>query len=225
MIRATMTAMAVVLGLAASSSASAQSLDYFPKAYTGKSQGDVLMRVRALYFAPDESADIDTIGGNIEASDEFLHEIDFTYFFTDNIAAELILASPRHDIKAKQTSLGEVDLGEVSLLPPVLTAQYHFMPDKRFSPYVGAGINYTWYYNDSPAGGTVTSIDYDGSFGWALQAGFDFEIAPLWFLNLDVKKIWTGPDVRLNGGAINADVDLDPWAISFGIGYKLGKLF
>lgn len=86
------------------------------------------------------------------------------------------------------------------------------------SPYVGAGLNLTLFYGDDlPNAGAVTDIDYSSSVGPALQAGVDLQINNDWMLNFDVKKIWLNTDVKLNGGAIEADVDLDPWV--FGIGF------
>ena len=116
--------------------------------------------------------------------------------------------------------LGDVDLGEVSHLPPTLTLQYHPLPKERFSPYLGAGINYTIFYNEDAPGGAVTSIHYQDTFGYALQAGIDVAVAENWSVNFDVKKLFISTEVAINGGAINADVDIDPWIVGLGVGYK-----
>ena len=185
--------------------------------FQGKSAGDIMVRARVIGVIPDESAST-TIGGDVNVSDDWVPEVDFTYFVTDNIALELIAGTTKHDVSHKPTG---IDLGEVSLLPPTLTLQYHFMPKERFSPYVGAGLNYTFFYDESPAAGSpVTSIDYENSVGYALQAGIDYAVADQWYLNVDVKKIFLSTDVSMNGGAINADVDLDPWLIGVGVGYR-----
>lgn len=185
--------------------------------FAGKSAGDIMVRARALWVAPDESAST-TIGGDVSVSNDFVPELDVSYFITDNIALELIAATTTHDVAHKPTG---IDLGEVSLLPPTLTLQYHFMPKERFSPYVGAGLNYTFFYDEEPAAGSaVTSIDYENSVGYALQAGVDYAVADNWYVNLDVKKIFLSTDVSMNGGAITANVDLDPWLVGFGVGYR-----
>lgn len=185
--------------------------------FQGKSAGDVMVRARALWVAPDESAST-TIGGDVDVSNDFVPEIDFTYFVTDNIALELIAATTQHDVSHTPTG---INLGEVSLLPPTLTLQYHFMPKERFSPYIGAGLNYTFFYDEDPAAGSaVTSIDYENSIGYALQAGVDYAVADNWYVNFDVKKIFLSTDVSMNGGAITADVDLDPWLVGAGVGYR-----
>ncbi len=191
-----------------------------PFAASAKEAGDLLVRARAIYVAPDESADI-SIGGKPAIDNSVMPELDFSYFFTDNIAVELILAVTPHDVAAKGTALGDVDLGDVSLLPPTLTLQYHFMPKEKMSPYVGVGVNYTKFFDaDVPSGGIVTDIDYDSSFGLALQAGIDYAINDRWLINVDVKKIWINTDVSINAGAVTADVDIDPWIFGFGVGYR-----
>ncbi|TNE37948.1 MAG: OmpW family protein [Alphaproteobacteria bacterium] len=187
----------------------------------GKSAGDLMVRGRIIAVQGDESSTIGVIGGHAEVSTEIVPELDFSYFLTDNLAVELILATTKHDVDAKATDLGNVDLGSVWVLPPTLTLQYHFDPKGDISPYVGAGVNYTMFYNEDLPAAVVTDIDYDDSFGWALQAGVDFKTNDTWYFNVDVKKLFLNTDVSINGGAITADVDLDPWV--FGIGF--GRLF
>lgn len=189
-------------------------------AVQAKEAGDWIIRARAIMVEPDESADI-SIGGKPAISTTVMPELDFTYFFTDNLAVELILAVTPHDVKAKGTVLGNVDLGDVTLLPPTLTLQYHFLPQEAMSPYVGVGVNYTRFFDkDVPAGGVVTDIDYDSSFGLALQAGIDYFLNDRWLINVDVKKVWINTDVSINAGAVTADVDIDPWIFGLGVGYR-----
>ncbi|RMF11187.1 MAG: OmpW family protein [Alphaproteobacteria bacterium] len=185
-----------------------------------KEAGDLLVRARAIVVEPDESADITVIGGDASIDTSVMPELDFTYFFTDNIAAELILAVTPHDVTAVDTTLGDVPVGDTTLLPPTLTLQYHFMPRQQMSPYVGVGVNYTHFFDVDAAGGTVTDLDLDDSFGLVLQAGIDFALGDRWVVNADVKKVWINTDASLNGGAIEADVDIDPWIFGLGVGYR-----
>ena len=174
-----------------------------------------LVRVRALDVIPDEDSDVDA-----EIDDAITAELDFSYFFTDNIAAELILAVTNHDVEA----LDGVDLGDVWLLPPTLTLQYHFMPEAQFRPYVGAGVNYTVFF-DEDEGDVADDIEYDDGFGFAVQAGFDYGIDDNWAINVDVKKLWLCTDVEVDattalGAVLEDEVDIDPWIIGVGLAYK-----
>ncbi|MGJ3232483.1 MAG: OmpW/AlkL family protein [Oceanicaulis sp.] len=186
--------------------------------------GDFLFRLRAINVTPDESATITPIGGDVDIDFSVVPEFDITYFLTDHVAAELILGVTPHDVTAVDTALGDVDLGDVTLLPPTLTLQYHFNPSGQLRPYVGAGINYTLFFNeDLPGGSPLASIDYDPSFGGALQAGIDYAINERWFLNFDVKKVWINTDVSIDAGAlglVEADVDINPVIVGVGVGWR-----
>ncbi|WP_299121215.1 OmpW family outer membrane protein [uncultured Tenacibaculum sp.] len=176
-------------------------------------------RFRWVSVMPNESARIGTIGGDVEISNSFIPELDFTYFFTENIAAELILGTAKHNVNAVGTALGNVDLGHVWLLPPTLTVQYHFNLN-NFRPYVGAGGNYTIFYSANP--GAVVDVSYKNSFSYAFQAGFDYDLDDTWFLNVDAKYIGLSTDVTVNAGAatVPAAVDINPLLIGFGVGMR-----
>ena len=201
--------------LMATTSANAANRTVAGKSWDAKER--FLIRARAIDVIPDESSTT-SIGGEITVSDQVVPEVDFSYFFTDYIAAELIAAVTPHDMDAVGTSLGEVDLGEVWLLPPTLTLQYHFNPYGDIRPYAGAGLSYIHYFNVDNA--SFNSIDYDDGFGYALQAGVDVGINQNWALNFDVKKIYHQVDASVNNGAVTADVDLDPWIVGVGIAYR-----
>lgn len=172
------------------------------------------VRLRAIDVMPDESSTTSN-GGKISADADVMPELDISYFFTKNIAAELILATTKHDMAEKNPN---IDLGDVWVLPPTLTLQYHFVNDTPWKPYVGAGINYTFFYNEDS--GAANDIKYDNGFGYALQAGLDYKLDEHWMLNADVKKIFLNTDVSVNGGGVTADVDLDPWVFGVGVGYR-----
>lgn len=177
-----------------------------------------LVRVRAIGVLPDAGGNT-SIGGTPDADNRIVPEVDFTYFFTKHIAAELILATSPHNIKAKGTTSGDLDLGDVWLLPPTLTLQYYFTPDKKFSPYIGAGLNYTFTYHERK-GNDTTKLETDNSFGPALQVGADYWLSDHWGLNLDIKKIWMEVDATISNGAVTGNVELDPWIVGAGVSYR-----
>ncbi len=183
--------------------------------------GDFVVRGRALVVKPQEDATITggVTGNSIDIDTSVVPELDFSYFFTKNIAAELIAAVTPHDVKANGTSAGNLDLGSAWLLPPTVLVQYHFDEMNKFKPYVGAGVNYTMFFNED-AGASITNIKYGNSFGPALQVGVDYMLDDHWMLNADVKKVWINSDVSINSGSVNADVDINPWLIGVGFGYK-----
>lgn len=172
------------------------------------------VRLRAIDVLPDEESSVN-IGGEVKADYAIVPEVDLTYYFTKNIAAELIAATSPHDLKHSAAG----DLGSAWVLPPTLTLQYHFMPDSAFKPYVGAGINYTMFYAEDADNGFY-DLDVGNGFGWALQAGFDYWLNDHWGVNVDVKRIFVDVDATLNHGAVQANVDVDPWVIGAGVSYR-----
>ncbi len=208
-------------------------------------EGSWMVRARALGVLPNESADLSAGGtalvGDVEINDSIVPELDITYFLNDNFAFELILGTTPHDVETKGLvapapvgELGTVDLGKVWLLPPTLTAQYHFTEMGPFKPYIGAGLNYTIFYS-ADEGPVADKVSYEDSFGYALQAGFDYDldgVAGGWALNMDVKRLWLNTDVKVNvttalGAAlgadpviVDADVDINPWIVGIGAGYR-----
>ena len=186
----------------------------------GFAAGDVLVRLRGLAVLPDERSSVSVIGGKVQASNNVVPEADFTYFATDKISFELIAAVTKHSNTAVGTSLGNVDLGSVWLLPPTLTAQYHFNLSPKLDCYAGAGINYTHMFSRGLPAATVTAIHYSDTVGPALQLGADYNLGNNWFANFDVKKIWMKTNVNINNGAILAHVHIDPWVVGAGAGYR-----
>ena len=179
------------------------------------------IRVRALAVLPEDGGKVDQIpGSDLSYSDAYVPELDITYYFTDNFAAELILGVTPHDINGAGSisSLGKI--GDVWLLPPTLTLQYHFTNFGAFKPYVGAGINYTIFFNEK--NGSADQLNVKDTFGWALQAGFDYMIDEHWGFNFDVKKLFLSPDysVTVAGTQYTGKADLDPWIVGVGVTYR-----
>lgn len=177
-----------------------------------------MFRLRGIDVLPDSTGTA-TITGEPKAYNSVVPEFDITYFLSEHWATELILAVSKHDLKMTDTGGGDLDLGSVYLLPPTLTLQYHFTPDKKFSPYVGAGFNYTLPFAEDN-GASTTSLEADAGFGYVLQAGTDYWFNDHWGWNMDIKKVWVDVDASINSGAIAANVVLDPWIIGTGISYR-----
>lgn len=179
------------------------------------------MRLRGTYVVPDASADITTIGGSVDISKTVIPELDFTYFFANRFSANLILGTTKNKVTATNTSLGNVELGHVWLLPPTLTFLYHQPLGGDVLPYIGAGVNYTVFYSKSFSD-PVTYISYKNRFGFAMQLGSDFDISKKWFINVDIKKILlkTKNTVQAAGATVYSDTKINPWLFSAGVGIK-----
>jgi len=190
-------------------------------ALRGKRSGDFVLGFGAVGVLPTNGGSVGLIGGSPHAGNAASPLLDGTYFFTPNLAINLIAATTRHQVEVRNSSLGTVNLGSVWALPPTLTMQYHFLPQSRISPYVGVGLNTTFYYGygGSRSAG-INRVRLDTSFGVAPNIGVDYEIAPNWLVNLDAKWILMQPDVSVNSGFIRAEAHINPVVISGALRYR-----
>ena len=170
-----------------------------------------LVRVRGVNL---DAANKDSTGLGLSMNDKTIPEVDISYFFTPDIAAELVLTVPQKQALSSSVLGGQI--GTFKHLPPTLTLQYHFAPGANVRPYVGAGVNYTRFSSvNLPAG-----VDIDrNSFGLALQAGVDIPLSRNLSLNFDIKKVQIRTDVLAAGAKIGA-FKADPLLIGVGLGWR-----
>jgi outer membrane protein len=195
-----------------------------------------MIRLRALGVLPDSGGSSVNVQGlpalsspnsGLSISNTVVPELDISYFFTKNIAAELILGVTRHSISGTG-SLAGLNIGKSTLLPPTLTLQYHFTDFGAFKPYIGAGVNYTVFFNNSAAnvaqnGLSVTSLNLSNRFGAAVQFGFDYMVDRHWGLNFDVKKLYLEPNYTAtvnNAIPVSGRANIDPWLVGGGVTYR-----
>lgn len=206
------------------------------------------IRLRGIAIVPDDSSTNVTLnqttalGAGVSVDEAFVPEFDITYMITPHWGIEAIAGIANHDVNVDGNDatllvgLGATDgfkLFDTWVLPPTVTLQYHFLPESNIRPYIGVGVNYTATLFDdatdaleAAVGGPV-KVSTDNSWGYAFQAGVDYDINDSWFLNADVKyiDIETTAKIGINGGALagnalNVDVDIDPWVFGVGIGYR-----
>lgn len=176
-----------------------------------------MVRARAVHL---EMANNDGTGLNLNVDNKTIPEIDVSYFFNKNVAAELILTVPQ-----KQTVYsGSTDIGTFKHLPPTLTLQYHFTELNGYKPYVGAGVNFTKISSVDLSRGAaalgVNSVTLDNhSYGFAYQVGVDVPLDKNWSFNIDVKKIALKTDVYANGVS-QGTLKLNPLLLGVGVGYR-----
>jgi len=198
-----------------------------PQMAAAQDSGNWIVRGRAVHLdsANTNSADLESTltavaGAPATASinNKWLPEVDISYFFTPNFAAELILTYPQKQTLSV-TGLGAI--GTFKHLPPTLTAQYHFTDLPGFRPYVGLGLNYTnissvhWNAN-------ATALDLNlkrNSYGLAAQLGVDVPVGGGWLVNVDVKKVQIKTDVSSAGTKIGT-FKVDPVLFSLGVGMR-----
>lgn len=169
-----------------------------------------MIRVRAVNLT---SANTDSTGLGLSVNNKVIPEVDISYFFNKNVAAELILTVPQeHDLASNGTKIGTVEH-----LPPTLLLQYHFDSNAGFKPYVGAGINYTRFTRTDILGGVAT-LDKD-SWGGAVQVGVDVPLGGGMYFNVDLKKVFIKSNVNVGGNSVGT-FQVDPVLFGVGLGWR-----
>lgn len=188
-------------------------------------QGDWLVRAGVAHAAPnDSSGELSGVADAKVAVDSATSlGLTLTYMATDNIGVELLGAWPfKHDIEGAGSLSGVGKIAEARQLPPTLVLQYQFTPQASIRPYVGAGVNYTYFFDEDansklPAG---TKLELSDSWGLAAQAGVDFDVSDAWFLNASVWYMDIDTTAKLNNGLGKVDVEIDPWVVMVGVGTR-----
>ena len=190
------------------------------------SEGDFILRVGAASVVPNDSSD-KILGSQyeLEVNSDTQLGLTFGYMFTDNISLEVLAATPfSHDIS---TDLVGKDIGSTKHLPPTVMVQYYFGDSQsKFRPYVGAGLNYTIFFdegfNSTGKGAGLSDLKLDDSFGLAANVGMDYMINDKWFLNASAwyANIETEATYKAGGAKQKTDVEINPWVFMISGGYK-----
>jgi outer membrane protein len=181
-----------------------------------------MVRVRAVSVNWQNGQSGNASTDNIKAQNQWLPEFDVSYFFTKNIATELVLSYPQKVNIVSGAAPGKT--GSITALPPSLLLQYHFTDLGAFKPYIGAGVNYTIFGDRSnfpPLSNGLTVSNT--SFGAVGQIGADYMLDKNWGLNVDVKYATISTVTNSNGAAGNlgtGKLTLNPWMPAVGVTYK-----
>jgi outer membrane protein len=206
--------------------------------------GDILLRAGAITVNPKaDSSDVKVdqgplagtnLGGKATMSSDTQLGLNFAYMLNSHWGIELLAATPfEHDVKLKGTVLGAANgkLGSLKHLPPTLSVVYYPLDGKSaFQPYVGAGINYTWIYDEhvgsEASANGFSNFKADNSWGMAFQVGADYMITDNIMLNAQVRYIDIDTTATVENNAVaqgtraKVDVDVDPFIYMVGLGYK-----
>lgn len=207
--------------------------------------GDIVVRGGLTMVDPNSDKAgvyVEALGGNtplsISVDDNTQLGLNFVYFYDSNWAVEVLAATPfTHDVTINDpqgvsegifgTNVDGATLGEVTHLPPTVSALYYFDTASNFKPYLGLGVNYTIFFDekfkDAPKSLGFNNLELDGSFGLSAQLGADYQLNDKWHVNASVRYIDINTEANfMIGDTIkgSADVDVDPMVYSVMLGYK-----
>jgi outer membrane protein len=203
--------------------------------------GDFVVRGGATMVSPDSGKStvyVEALGGDtpltVSVDENTQLGLNFVYFYDNNWAFE---ATPfTHDITIHDpqgisgglfgANVDGATLAEVTQLPPTLSALYYFDSASSLKPYAGIGINYTIFFDEdfksTPESLGFNDLELDGSFGFSIQVGADYQLNNKWHVNASARYIDIGTDANFKIGDIkgSASVDVDPMVYSVMLGYK-----
>ena len=206
--------------------------------------GDIVVRGGATMVSPDSGKSgvyVEALGGDtplsISVDDNTQLGLNFVYFYDNNWAVEVLAATPfTHDVTIHDpqgisgglfgADVDGATLAEVTQLPPTVSALYYFDSASAFKPYVGVGVNYTIFFDEdfksTPKSLGFNDLELDGSFGFSVQLGADYQLNNKWHVNASARYIDIGTDANFKIGDIkgSASVDVDPMVYSIMLGYK-----
>lgn len=190
-------------------------------------QGDFVVRAGLASVVPNDDSgavlDDSSLGLEVDSNTQFAFTLG--YMITDHLSVEILGASPfSHDINLTVNGVDQGQLGDTKHLPPTFMLQYYFgAPESTWRPYVGAGINYTVFFDESlVSGAPVSDLNLDDSWGLAANLGVDYMLNDDWFVNGSVwyADIDTDASYKAGGQTYTTKVEIDPWVFMISGGYK-----
>jgi len=193
-----------------------------------KESGDWLVRVGASSYHPkgkNGGFDNPSLPGTemeLDVEHGVGFEMSVTRMFTDHWALEFMATAPtEHDLKYEhgKTLEGLGWVGSVDRTTLMLNAQYHFNPAGRFQPYLGAGVQYSFFSGEKAFGPLEGStLRLNDSIGPGIQVGLDAFLSERVFLNVDFRYLGMDSKLKVDGIKIT-DVELTPFAWALHVGY------
>ena len=212
--------------------------DYYANYY--EDEGDLLFKIRGFYLNtlskpknfPASVATKEKPGTLVQVG--YGVDTATTYFFTDNIAAELSLGIGIMRVKSSSLSKAALSLGDgtgvagknnqIIIVPAAGTIQYHVAPFGAIRPYIGGGIHGTYMYTRSKA------IKVSTGYGPVAQIGVDFISKDDTLFTFDIRKYFLKSNVTFKKGFlgpnnaavtdVRSKVDWSPLVISAGFGFR-----
>lgn len=155
--------------------------------------------------------------------------------FSPNIGAELVLGVPPRITGSATGPLAGVlqqagisaDVLSARNVAPTLLLNYHFFEESsKWRPYVGAGINYT-YFSSIESSIPGAQIEMSDSWGWAVQGGISYAASKQWGLFASIARVDVKSDVKAVASlpgipvplTVTTSVDFKPITYAAGLWY------
>ncbi len=183
----------------------------------GSNTGNVEVKVLGTVVAPE--SDLKHGGDNqIHVGDSYIPSLSLSYFLTDHWALEAICCFSKNTISNRRLlGVSHQKIATTWIFPPTVSLQYH-QQIGRFRPYAGVGLSYLAFFDEKSY--AVPGIDLKNAWGVTVGGGMDVALGKGWQLSFDVKKVLALNSDLYAGKTYVDTVELDPWLISAGVGYR-----
>lgn len=148
-------------------------------------------------------------------------------FWTNRISTEFAASVTEPDLDMRFSEPGAPAIaGSLEMMPITVVLQYHFNPEGRFDPYVGAGAAWVLFdeiESDNLDDINIDAIDFDDDLGLVLNAGLSFDITPSLALNLDAKYVPVESAATARFGTIESDaldIEINPLILGLGLQFQ-----
>ena len=185
--------------------------------------GDIIVKAGYINVIPkDNNADASAVvpDTDLDVQNDAGLGLTGIYMFTPNIGLEVLAATPfEHEVEADGGALDGATIATTKHLPPTVSVQYYPMgADSKIQPYVGLGINHTFFFDEDDDAGIGTS-SLKPSWGLSYSAGVDYLVDEHWLANVALWKMDIDTEIR-GGAADGLEVEIDPLVVMVGAGYK-----
>ena len=153
------------------------------------------------------------------------------YAMSDNLVAHLPLGFGfKHTVKGAGSIAGPCcAIATTKALPITLIGQYRFnAAQAQFRPYVGAGLTYANFYDETGTGvltaltnpgGAPTTVRFKDKMAPTVQLGAVYNLNEQWYVDASYTKTLLKTRGTLSTGQ-HIDVKLNPSGLTFQVGYK-----
>ncbi len=195
-----------------------------------KEKGDWIIRAGISHIDPtSNNGSIDALGVDLVVDSASMLTFDGTYMFSDNFGLEVLAALPfKHDIKIDDGT-DSAKVASVKHLPPTVSGVWHFNPQGTWQPYVGLGVNWTIFFDESEKGlldDLDASLKLKNSLGFAAVVGLDVMLTERMFINGNIRYMDIESDAKITipgdpNTVLETTARIDPWVYAINIGWIL----
>ena len=186
----------------------------------------ILVNASAEIFSPGPNISNSRIpGASVRANNSYTLTFDLGYFVTRNLAVNIFAGIPPWaTVRGKGTVESFGPLLNTMYAPAILSLQYYYPGFGSFVPYVGVGINRTFFRNVQHK--ALWGDKVADAWGTAFQVGAQYKLNNHWAVNGDLRYVLLQTHISAGLAAapeaprVFAKATINPAIIEAGVDYS-----